>query len=125
MKFDVSKTGLEMVLKPWEADAMKYLWSCAPEYVGSSQVYEHLKGLGRSHSNRTGRSISRASVINFLNYAADHGWISHKETSGRGGMRRIYCGDERRLSFFSTVCDEVSDAVVAFGKLASVPVDEL
>jgi len=37
-----------------------------------------------------GRTISRASVINFLDSMVDDGILAYTETTGKGGYRRIY-----------------------------------
>jgi len=38
----------------------------------------------------SGKTISRASVINFLNAMVDEGVLIYRETTGKGGYRRIY-----------------------------------
>ena len=37
-----------------------------------------------------GRSISRASIISFLNRMVERGVLAYKEVTGKGGHRKIY-----------------------------------
>jgi len=85
LKLDLGKTGFNMVLKPYQIEAMKYLWT-VPEKGGSSRdvyvaVNEALTGI---------QTISRASIINSLNALVDDGVLGYHEITGKGGHRRIY-----------------------------------
>lgn len=85
LTIDTSGEGLEMVLKDYQELALRYLWKLEGEGASSRdvwmQVNEDLKG---------DASISRASIINFLNDMVDEGVLSYTETTGKGGHRRIY-----------------------------------
>jgi predicted transcriptional regulator len=82
---DTSSEGLEMVLKDYQETALRYLWRLDGGGASSRdvwvQVNEDLKGK---------RTISRASIINFLNSMVDEGVLSYTEITGKGGHRRIY-----------------------------------
>jgi predicted transcriptional regulator len=82
---DTASEGLEMVLKDYQEAALRYLWRLDGDGASSRdvwvQVNEDLKGK---------RTISRASIINFLNSMVDEGVLSYTETTGKGGHRRIY-----------------------------------
>ena len=85
ISYDLSKSGLETILKDYQELALRYLWRLDGEGASSRdvwvQVNKDLKGMG---------SISRASIINFLNAMADDGILTFTETTGKGGYRRIY-----------------------------------
>ena len=84
LKLDLGKTGFNMVLKPYQIEAMKYLWT-VPENGGSSRdVYDAV------NTALKGGSISRASIINSLNALVDDGVLGSHEVTGKGGYRRIY-----------------------------------
>jgi len=74
-----------MVLKDYQEAALRYLWRLDGGGASSRdvwvQVNEDLKGK---------RTISRASIINFLNSMVDEGVLSYTEMTGKGGHRRIY-----------------------------------
>jgi len=72
-----------MFFKDWQVEALRYLWTVHPEGANSREVWtnvnHHLKG-----------SISRASIINYLNAMVDEGLIIYTETTGKGGHHRVY-----------------------------------
>ncbi len=85
LKIDLEHSGFNMVLKPYQIEAMKYLWA-NPEKGGSSRdvyvaVNESMKGI---------QTISSASIINTLNALVDDEVLDYQEITGKGGYRRIY-----------------------------------
>ena len=84
MIIDPSKTGLEKVLRDYQIEALKVIWSNTGEGLTSREVYEAVnKKLGN-------KSVSRASIINFLNAMVDEGVLDFEEETCKGGMRRKY-----------------------------------
>ncbi len=85
VKLDTSNVGLAMVLRDYQEEALKATWSKKGERLSSKQVWvevnERLKDNG---------SISRASIINFLNDMVDEGVLDYVEITGKGGYRRLY-----------------------------------
>ena len=85
LKIDTAEEGLRMILKDYQEAALRYIWRLGGEGASSRdvwvQVNEDLKGEG---------TISRASIINFLNVVVDEGVLNYAETTGKGGHRRIY-----------------------------------
>ena len=94
LTIDTSNTGLAMVLKDYQEVALRYLWRLDGEGASSRdvwmQVNEDLKGQ---------RTISRASIINFLNSMVDEGVLNYTETTGKGGHRRIYSAKYNEAEF--------------------------
>lgn len=85
LKLKLSETGYGMVLKPYQIEAMNYLWA-NPEKGGSSRdVY-----LAVNEAIINKGTISRASIINSLNALVDEGVLTYHEITGKGGHRRIY-----------------------------------
>ena len=84
IKLDSSSRGLGMILKDYQEEALRYLWKVG-EGSSSRYVWTNVnEGLaGR-------RTISRASVINFLNEMVEEGVLSYPETTGKVGHKRIY-----------------------------------
>jgi len=82
---DPSKDGFEKVLRDYQIEALKMVWNNGETGVTSREVYQHvnkaLKGI---------KTISRASIINFLNRMCDEKVISYVEETCKGGMRRKY-----------------------------------
>jgi hypothetical protein len=99
---DTSSEGLEMVLKDYQEAALRYLWRLDGGGASSRdvwvQVNEDLKGK---------RTISRASIINFLNSMVDEGVLNYTETTGKGGHRRIYSAKYDEAGFKEYIAKEV------------------
>jgi DNA-binding PadR family transcriptional regulator len=94
LTIDTSSEGLAMVLKDYQEVALHYLWRLDGEGASSRdvwmQVNEDLKGQ---------RTISRASIINFLNSMVDEGVLNYTEITGKGGHRRIYSAKYNEAEF--------------------------
>jgi predicted transcriptional regulator len=84
-KFDPAQSGLRKTLREYEEIALRYIWDVGDEGAGSGKAWmyvnEQLKG---------GKSISRASVIFFLNRMVDEGVLGFRDATGKGGHHRIY-----------------------------------
>ena len=82
MEIDLNGKGLGVFLKDYQEVAMNVVWrggnkSSRDVWVA---VNQELKG----------KTISRASIINFLNDMVDQGFLDYSEITGKGGHRRIY-----------------------------------
>ena len=94
LTFDPAGEGLAKVLRDYQIEALKLVWTKGDKGAISKEVWQHtnevLEGI---------RTISRASIINFLNYMVDEGVLNYKEETCKGGYRRIYSPklDERRF----------------------------
>ena len=84
MIIDPSKDGLEKVLRDYQIEALKVIWGNTGEGLTSREVYEAVNG------RLSGRGVSRASIINFLNAMCDEGVLGFEEETCKGGMRRKY-----------------------------------
>ena len=83
LQFDAGKESMEMFFKDYQVESLRYLWRVQPEGANSRTVWlnvnESLQG-----------SISRASVINYLNDMVEERLLTYTETTGKGGHHRIY-----------------------------------
>jgi len=83
IEYDTSKIGLEAVLRAWQLKALQVLWR-SPEGAKSVIVWEKVnKMLDRE-------SISRASIINFLEAMREMSILSGVEATGKGGYHWVY-----------------------------------
>ena len=84
-KFDHEKEGLGKTLKEYEEIALRYVWSIGEKGVGSGKTLKAVNEvLGPD------KSMSRASVIFFLNRMFDQGVLNFRTRTGKGGHHRIY-----------------------------------
>jgi hypothetical protein len=92
IEFDMSRTGLGTVFKRWQEESLRAIWSC-PGSLGSRAVWKDVnKKLGEG-------SISRASIINFLEWMKSLGVLMAVEVIGRGGNRWIYSANMDESGF--------------------------
>ena len=81
---DPTKDGFEKVLREYQIEALKLIWSHKGDGMTSREVYIAVnEALGA-------RSVSRASIINFLNAMCDEGVLDFEEETCKGGKRRKY-----------------------------------
>jgi len=85
LKFDPAGDGLNKVLRDYQEEALRFIWETGETGVNSRQAWLHV-----NEALRGIRTISRASIINFLNAMVDEGVLNYIETTGKGGYRRIY-----------------------------------
>ena len=83
VEFDTAETGLRAVLKDYQEIALRVIWA-SPEGLGSKAVMD------RVNAELQGKTISRASVINFLEAMREAGVLKGDERTGKGGHRWIY-----------------------------------
>lgn len=76
------KEGLEIFLKPYQVDIIKYLLA-HPEQK-SLDITNYLSG------NIVGDTRSRASIINTLNSLEDWGLLESYQATGKGGHHGVY-----------------------------------
>jgi predicted transcriptional regulator len=83
IEYDASEKGLRAVLKDYQELALRVIWA-APEGLGSKAVWD------RVNAELKPNTISRASVINFLESMRETGVLKGVERTGKGGHRWIY-----------------------------------
>jgi hypothetical protein len=83
LEYDTSKTGLNAVLRGWQLTAMEVVWG-SPDGAKSRVVHEKVNRM------LDGETISRASVINFLEAMREREVLSGEEATGKGGYHWVY-----------------------------------
>ena len=82
LTLDLTETGLAMFFRPYQIASLDLLWSSS-ENLSSREVWEKV-------NQAIPGTISRASIINFLNASVENGLLDYVETTGKGGYRRLY-----------------------------------
>jgi len=83
--FDPSKTGLRKTLREYEELALRYVWETGDEGAGSGLTWNAV-----NERLEEGKTISRASIIFFLNRMVDQDVLSWRDATGKGGHLKIY-----------------------------------
>ncbi len=82
--FNPDSDGLSKVFRDYQEEALKQVWNRGSEGVISREVWSQV------NQNLNGKTISRASIINFLNSLVDEGVLDFEERTGKGGYHRVY-----------------------------------
>ena len=87
--YDTSGIGFNAVLKNWQLKALQAVWGSS-EGLKSHAVWQ------RVNQVLEGETISRASIINFLEDMREMDVLSGLEVTGKGGYHWVYSpkGDE-------------------------------
>jgi len=84
LTIDTAGQGLAMVLKDYQEEALRFIWENKDVGASSREVWNQVNKVLKN------KTISRASIINFLNAMVDEGVLNYHEITGKGGHRRIY-----------------------------------
>jgi len=105
--FDIGKEGLGKVLRDYEEEALRYVWGLGGRGAGSREVWTHVNGALKGI-----KTISRASIISFLNNMSGEGVLEYEETTGKGGRRRIYTANLDENGFRKAIVRAVMDSLL-------------
>ncbi len=83
LKFNLAQKGLLCVLKPYQVEIMRHLWDTQTP-TDSRTAHNHLL------STEVEGAKSRASVIFFLNYMVEEGFLDYEEKTTKGGYKKVY-----------------------------------
>jgi len=83
IEYDTAESGLRAVLKDYQELALRAIWA-TPEGLGSKAVWD------RVNAELKPNTISRASVINFLEAMRETGVLKGVERTGKGGHHWVY-----------------------------------
>ncbi len=82
--FNPHNKGLAKVFKDYQEEAVKFIWEVGDRGAISREVWIKV------NERLVGKTISRASIINFLNAMVDEGVLDYDERTGKGGYHRVY-----------------------------------
>ncbi len=82
--FNPYNDGLAKVFKDWQEEAVKFVWEVGDQGAISREVWLKV------NERLVGKTISRASIINFLNAMVDEGILDYDDRTGKGGYHRAY-----------------------------------
>lgn len=88
MQLRTDKSGLMAVFKAWQVPLIEQLLEGQP--MNSREAWQFLEENDVKTGKKEYGTVSRASVINFLNDLVDQGLLDYTVESGRGGFHRIY-----------------------------------
>ena len=105
LKFDPEQNGLAKILRDYQIEALKSVWKNSEKGQTSREVHEYVNG-------KIDGSISRASIINFLNAMVDEGVLNYTERTGKGGYHRVYTPRLNESEFIQYVAQTMITSLV-------------
>ena len=113
---DLTKDGLSMAFNEREIILLEHLWD-VPDTIPVSIVEassRELTDVVNSNMSSLGRTPDRrSSVINAANRFVGLGIWDYRETTGKGGYRKIYRATMREYTFWKTVRNLVVEKITA------------
>jgi len=106
LTFDPKAEGLSKVLRDYQEEALRIVWK-SEQGVNSRLVWLHVnEAFGGK------KTISRASIINFLNAMVDEGFLDYEERSGKGGYHRVYAPKLSESGFKKALAESVISSLM-------------
>jgi hypothetical protein len=105
VEFDTAETGLRAVLKDYHEIALRVIWA-SPEGLGSRAVWDLV------NAGLKGETISRASIINFLEAMREAGVLKGDEKTGKGGHRWIYSPSMNEAEFKQYIARTILESLL-------------
>ena len=106
VKFDTKSDGLRTIVKEYQEAALRHLWRLDGEGASSRDVWVNVNKVMKTDPSQRD-SISRASIINFLNLMVDEGAVGFTEITGKGGHRRIYSSKYDESGFKKFMAEKI------------------
>ena len=103
---DPSKNGFEKVLRDYQIEALNMVWKSGESGTTSREVYQYVNGALQ------GKTVSRASIINFLNSMCEEGVLNYEEETCKGGMRRKYSPGLDKSEFKTYIATSVMGSLM-------------
>ena len=104
---DPSKSGFNKVLRDYQIRSLKMVWKDDEGGVTSREVYLQVN---KEFDGK--KTISRASIINFLNSMCDEGVLNYEEETCKGGVRRKYSPGLDEENFKKYIARSVFDSLL-------------
>jgi predicted transcriptional regulator len=99
MEYDSSESGLRSVLFDWQEEAMNVLWSI--KVANSRIVWETV------NEKMKPQSISRASIINFLEEMRKQKILNGYDETGKGGHHWVYSAAMSESEFRKYIVEKI------------------
>jgi len=105
IEYYTSKTGFNAVFRDWQLKALEAVWA-SPKGAKSLIVHQKVS------QALEGETISRASVINFLEDMREMGVLSGVEESGKGGYHWVYSPKLDEAGFKSFIVEKMLNSIM-------------
>jgi hypothetical protein len=105
IEYDTAESGLRAVLKDYQELTLRAIWA-NPEGLGSKAAWD------RVNAELKPNTISRASVINFLEAMRKIGILKGEERTGKGGYHWIYSPSMNEAEFKQFIARTILESLL-------------
>jgi predicted transcriptional regulator len=105
IEYDTAESGLRAILKDYQELALRAIWANS-EGLGSKAVWD------RVNAELKPNTISRASVINFLESMRKIGALKGEERTGKGGYHWIYSPAMKESEFKQHIARTILESLM-------------
>lgn len=98
---------MSKVLREYQQEALRFIWKSEGKGLTSRAVYMHV-----NKRLDGGKSISRASILLFLNAMVEKGVLDSVEETGIGGYQRVYSAKLDEVSFKISLAESVVSSLM-------------
>ena len=88
VKIHTDRVGFEILFKDWQIPIVKILMG--DTYTEANPLRSREAWIYTNDQLPKGRTISRASVIFFMQDLVDDGWLNSRKQTGKGGHHDVY-----------------------------------
>jgi len=106
--FDTSKKGLETVMRDHQAICLSFVWEKGEKGATTSEAWLHVNKILFAEE----KTISRASIIQFLRKMGEKGILKYWERSGKGGYHRVYAPLYDEAKFKELIAKQVIEKLM-------------
>ena len=101
--YDTSKKGLETVMKDYQAICLWYVWEKGERGVTTGEAWLYINKILIEEE----KTISRASIIQFLRKMAEKGILKDWERTGKGGHHNVYAPKVDEAGFKELIAKKI------------------
>jgi len=104
--FNPAKDDLEKVFRDYQEETMKVLWERGDRGATTKDAWIAV------NDRLIGKTISRASIILFLNKMVDEGILDYVERTGKGGIHKLYKPKFNQSSFIKHIVRRIFSSLM-------------
>ena len=106
--FDTSKKGLETVMREYHAICLSFVWEKGEKGVSTSKAWLQVNKILIEEE----KTISRASIIQFMIKMGEKGILKYWWKTGKGGHHRVYAPQYNEAEFKELIAKRVIEKLM-------------
>ena len=107
-KFDHTESGLRKTLKDYQELALRFIWTIGEQGATSGPIWGHVN----EQLAKVNKSISRASIIFFLDAMVERGVLGYETITGKGGHFRRYKPELDERGYRKFILEQILESMM-------------